>query len=325
VVLPGALGDAAGLKHLRRAHIIFDVPDKEAAELEFAGCRWREAPLRTTRTRGGRSSLAAHEVACVENPRRRPRPALPPAAAGAGSGVASPGVAGRDRASSPAAAPDLFSSDRAARERARRTFLAAVPATTAGWAAFVASPARTLPSPPPELRRAWRLLGADALAWARRVPEQPLAWLWVLVLPTLLLHHPALGAAASAAPLTHSARAAALLSGDFAAALADRDAGVWLSAPRQAERRRRPTQPGGASAGTDGRVTAGHRRALRLVRAGRLSAAARALTAAPVAPRTPAIWAKALGLFPPVRPGLATIAAVEAEFPAALAAAAAFA
>ena len=71
-------------------------------------------------------------------------------------------------------------------------------------------------------------------------------------------------------------------------------------------------------------MTAAQRRALRLVRAGRLSAAARALTAAPVAPRTPAVWAKALGLFAPARPGLATTAPVKAELQASLAAAAAF-
>ena len=324
VFLRGALGDAAGLKHLRRAHVIFDVPTKAVAELELARCRWCDAPLLTARTRGGRTSLAAHEVACLVNPRRRLRPAPSPAAAGVGRGAASPGVEGRDRASAQAAVTDLFSSNRCAWERARRTFLVAIPATAAGWAPFVASAARTLSSPPPALRRAWRLLGADALAWALWLPEQPLAWLWVLLLPTLLLYHPAPGAAASAAPLTHSARAAALLSGDFAAALADRDAGVRRLSPRRASRRTSATARGGAPAGSDGSVTAAQRRALRLVRAGRLSAAARALTAAPVAPRTPAVWAKALGLFPPARPGLATTATVEAEVPAALAAAATF-
>jgi len=66
------------------------------------------------------------------------------------------------------------------------------------------------------------------------------------------------------------------------------------------------------------RVTAGQRRALRLVRAGRLSAAARALLALPVAARTPEVWDKALRLFPPATPGLATDASVEAAFPATL-------
>jgi len=99
VLLPSALRDAAGLKHLRRAYVIADVPAKEVAVLELAGCRWCDAPLRTTRTRGGRSSLAAHEVACVANPRRRLRPAPSPTAAGVGRGTASPGVDGRDWAS----------------------------------------------------------------------------------------------------------------------------------------------------------------------------------------------------------------------------------
>ena len=324
MLLPGALGDAAGLKHLRRAHVLLDVPAKEVAELQLAGCRWCDTPLRTTRTRGSRASLAAHVVACLLNPRRWLRPAPSTAAAGVGQGETLPGVAGRDRPSSPAAATDLFASDLSAWERARRTFLATIPATAAGWAPFVASPARTLPAPPPALRRAWQLLGADALARARRAPEQPLAWLWVLLLPSLLLHHPAPSAAVTAAPLTHSARAAALLSGDFEAALADREVCIWRSNPRPAERQQRPTASGGASAATDGPVTTEQRRALRLVLAGRLSAPARALTAAPVAPRTPAVWTKALGLFPPARPGLATTSTVEAEFPAALAAAAAF-
>jgi len=71
-------------------------------------------------------------------------------------------------------------------------------------------------------------------------------------------------------------------------------------------------------------VTAGQRRALRLVRAGRLSAAARALLSLPVAARTPAVWAKALRLFPPATPGLATNASVAAALPAALDEAAAF-
>jgi len=100
-------------------------------------------------------------------------------------------------------------------------------------------------------------------------------------------------------------------------------AGVWRLTPRRAPRRTSATARGGAPAGSDGSVTAAQRRALRLVRAGRLSAAARALTAAPVAPRTPAVWAKALGLFPPARPSLATTAIVEVEVPVALAAAAA--
>nr|WOE55220.1 PhM00084.1 [Neoporphyra haitanensis] len=58
------------------------------------------------------------------------------------------------------------------------------------------------------------------------------------------------------------------------------------------------------------------RRALREVRSGRLSAAARSLLADPPAPSTPAVWRKACGLFPPAAPGLATAASVAAAFPA---------
>jgi len=68
----------------------------------------------------------------------------------------------------------------------------------------------------------------------------------------------------------------------------------------------------------------GQWRALQLVRAERLSAATRAIMAAPVAPRTPALCEKALGLFTPAQPGLATTASVEAELPAALAAVVSF-
>jgi len=167
-------------------------------------------------------------------------------------------------------------------------------------------------------------MGADALAWALRAPDQPLAWLWVLLLPTLLLHHLAPAGAASHAPLTYAARAAAIFACDFAAALADRDAGVWRSAPGRAGARSRPQDPGGGASRTPARVTAAQRRALRPVRAERLSAAARALTAAPVAPRTPAVWDKARSLFPPARPGLASLASVQEAFPAELAAAADF-
>ena len=56
----------------------------------------------------------------------------------------------------------------------------------------------------------------------------------------------------------------------------------------------------------------------------RTRAAARALLALPVADRTPAVWAKALRLFPPAAPGLASTASVEADFAADLAAAAEF-
>ena len=58
-------------------------------------------------------------------------------------------------------------------------------------------------------------------------------------------------------------------------------------------------------------MTAAQWCALRLVRAGRLSAAARALTAAPVAFFATAVWHKARSLLLPARPGLASVAYVE--------------
>jgi len=114
--------------------------------------------------------------------------------------------------------------------------------------------------------------------------SQLLAWLWLLLLPTLLLQHPAPAGAASDAPLTYAARATTIFSSDSAAALADRDAGVWRSALRRAGTGTRPQDLGSGAPGTPARVTAAQRRALRLVRAGLLSAAAHVLTAAPVAP-----------------------------------------
>jgi len=211
--------------------------------------------------------------------------------------------------------PNIFVLDRASWERARRAFLANFPATAGGWAPLVASPARNLLSPPPALLRAWLLLGADALAWALRSPDQPLAWLCVLLLPTLLLHNLALREAASAPPVTHAARGAAIFSGAFAAALAGRDAGVSSSPPRRGRPPPRSQDLGSYAPGVPARVTVAQRRALRLARAGRLRAAARALTAAPVAPRSPAVWEKALSLLPPAGPRIATRASVEAAFP----------
>ena len=224
----------------------------------------------------------------------------------------------------PAGLPNIFVSDRASWERARRAFLADFPATADVWGPLVSSPACTPLSPPPALLRARLLLGADALAWAPWSPDQPLAWLCVLLLPTLLLHHLARGEAASAPPVTHAARVAAIFSGDFAAALADRDAGVSSSPPRCGRLPPRSQDVGSYAPGVPARVTVGQRRALRLVRAGRLSAAARALTAAPVAPRSPAVWEKALSLFPPAGPRIATRASVEAAFPVELSSAADF-
>jgi len=56
------------------------------------------------------------------------------------------------------------------------------------------------------------------------------------------------------------------------------------------------------------------RRALRQVWRGRLSAAARTLKGAPVAPHNAAVWHAAQRLFPRAAPGLAATESVEAEF-----------
>jgi len=120
----------------------------------------------------------------------------------------------------------LFAVDRAAWARALRAFLGAVAPTADGWAPLVASLAHTHESVPLPLRDAWRQLGGEAFAWLRREPEHPLAWLWALAFPSLLLHKPAPAFKAAAPPLSLAARVAALLGGDFAAALADRDGGV---------------------------------------------------------------------------------------------------
>ncbi|OSX80420.1 hypothetical protein BU14_0052s0036 [Porphyra umbilicalis] len=122
--------------------------------------------------------------------------------------------------------------------------------------------------------------------------------------------------------LSHAARAAAVLDGDFVAALADRNAGVWRPSARGAAATDK--RGGGRAAAPSQRVTGAQRGALRQAATGRLSAAARSLVAEEAAPQTKADWAKAQTLFPPASPTLATPASVEAAFPAELAEAAAF-
>jgi len=152
VVLPCALADAPGLLHLRRAHVIYDVPAAYVANLGLVGCRWCDSPYPSARKRFGMSPLLAHETQCRANPRRRLR----------GTTLAT----GAQHMTPPApdAVIDLFSTDRSQCERARRASLAAVPADANGWAPLVASPARTLSTVPPALRRAWALLEDDELA-----------------------------------------------------------------------------------------------------------------------------------------------------------------
>jgi len=94
--------------------------------------------------------------------------------------------------------------------------------------------------------------------------------------------------------------------------VADRNAGVWRPSivPRSG-----PFRP---PASRDATVAV-RRRAVRLARVGRLSAAARALRADPPAPQTPADHREARGLLPPAAPDMATPAWIEAGFSADLA------
>jgi len=114
---------------------------------------------------------------------------------------------------------------------ARFAFLQRVAPADADWAPLVASGARTAKHVPSALLGAWRVLAADALDWVRREPEHARAWLWLFLLPTLLLHSPARAPADAPdrprPPLLHAERAAVVMRGDFIAALADRNAGVW--------------------------------------------------------------------------------------------------
>jgi len=188
-------------------------------------------------------------------------------------------------------------------------------------APLIAYGTRTVAHVPGALVGAWRALAADALDWVRRQPAHSGAWLWLLLLPPLLLHAPCRALVDApdrpCPPLPHKARAAVLMRGDFVAALADRSAGVWR--PGLA----RPVPAGGEADRRGGGPMAApmraQRRVLKLVRAGRLSAAARALGSATPAPRTAAVWDKAVALFPPASSASATPASVAADFSAALA------
>ena len=265
------------------------------------------------------------------------------AAAGAtGSAAATAAAAAAAAATGPTAAAGegadatRFGTDHAAWVRARSAFLRAAAPTDAAWPALVASGARTAAHVPAALAGAWRRLFADALDWVWHEPTQRQAWLWLLTLPSLALHGPVRAADRRAGGdpppvLSLAARAAALLEGDFAGALADRDAGIWrppagggggpgAPAKRPAER---PAVPPATDSGARSapRLTAAQRRALRQLRSGRLSAAARSLLAEPPAPKSPAVWRKACALFARAAPGLATAASVAAAFPADLEAA----
>lgn len=114
----------------------------------------------------------------------------------------------------------------------------------------------------------------------------------------------------------------ALLEGDLAGALADRDAGTWRPCVERVEHQGVAPREGDApSPARPARATAAQRRALRQVRCGRLSAAARSLLAPPAPAMTPAVWNKACRLFPLAVPDLAAAASVAATFPSELEAA----
>jgi len=172
--------------------------------------------------------------------------------------------------------------------RRRDDFLRRVAHEQASWRPLVASGARTALQVASALEGVWRALIGDALWWVGREPGQRLATVWLLLLPSLAVHVPTRPATDGAPPpLSHAARAAALLDGDFLAALADRNAGVWrrgVAPARSAEGSRAPRVDAVPGRTAPTRLAPGQRRALRQAAAGRLSAAARSLLSAPPAP-----------------------------------------
>jgi len=212
--------------------------------------------------------------------------------------------------------------------RLREAFIRRVAPTEASWRPLVASGARTAAHVASPLEAAWQALMGNAFQWEGREPGQRLATLWLLLLPSFVLHVPSRPTVDGApAPLSLTARAAALLDGDFLAALGDCNAGVWrpgVHAARRAGDRRAPDVRVSQRRTATARLTPAQRRALRQAAAGRLSAAALSLLAEPLAPQTWAMWLKALALFPCSSPDLATTASVEEEFEAELKEAEAF-
>ncbi|KAK1866517.1 hypothetical protein I4F81_009033 [Pyropia yezoensis] len=321
--------------HLRRAHLLSEVPAEVVAALRLKACRYCGHAWEAERRMGAKSPLSAHEPQCRLNPKQvRHRWAAAAAAGGGATDASGAGSGSGNGTAADAAGLYLFDKDHAEWQRRLSTFLTSVAPPGADWALLVASGARTVAHVPHVLLASWRRLGAAALDWARVEPRQQHAWLWLLVLPSLLLHVPTADPKRRHTPLSRLARAAAVLDSDCAAALADRDAGI-----------RRPTPPGqvgtaigtgapnagrsgcrarGADAGATPRPMAAQRRPLRLVVAGRLSAASRALPGNPPALRSLAVWLETLRLFPRAGPGQATPASVEADFAASFARAADF-
>eukprot|EP00168_Porphyra_purpurea_P007278 TRINITY_DN1905_c0_g1_i1.p1 TRINITY_DN1905_c0_g1~~TRINITY_DN1905_c0_g1_i1.p1 ORF type:complete len:559 (+),score=61.63 TRINITY_DN1905_c0_g1_i1:580-2256(+) len=173
------------------------------------------------------------------------------------------------------------------------------------------------------------------LRWVLRAPEHGHAWLWLHLLPTLLLHVPARGVGRGRGPkaLSRAARLAAILDGRFGDALADRDVGVWRTRlPGTVDGGRGGALPvlgrrGGGSAPaapTSPHLNKRQRRALRRLARGQVGGCMQTLTGDAVAAESDAVLHKARGLFPPATPDLATAESVAATFRDGLAAATAF-
>jgi len=92
--------------------------------------------------------------------------------------------------------------------------------------------------------------------------------------------------------------------GDIVAELSERNEGVWRPGwARPVPEGCKADQGGG---GLPAASTRAQRRAMKLVRAGRLSAAALALGSGTPAPRTAAVWDKAVALLPRASSAAAT-------------------
>jgi len=228
VGLPGGVGSKMGLNHLHQRHLLRKMPAATVTEHQLSGCRWCHRPLWSVRGRTGRSSLTAHEAQCAGNPRNRfaheaaaamgrgrtaaasagvgctaaavVRGAAVAASARRGSAAAAAGCPAGAAALAPAAGPrtagrrgaanGLFSSAFSWWTRRREEVLRRVAPTSRDWAPLVASGARTAAHVPSVFAGAWFTLIGDALEWVGRDPGQRHGWMWLLVLPSLLLHVP---------------------------------------------------------------------------------------------------------------------------------------
>jgi len=238
--------------------------------------------------------------------------------------------------SSPPVSPDappppLFTANYGEWIRRCGEFLQAAAPAGADWAPLVASCARTQGTVPRVCAEGWGELGADMLRWVLRAREHAHAWLWLLLLPSVLFHVPARGTgrAPGPKPLSRAARLDALLDGRFPDALADRDAEVWRQPPGgRATAHDAGTADvaaaGGAVAGRGPRPTKRQRRALHRLAHGQLRGCVQTLTGQPMAADTDEVRARTSTLFPAATPELATADSLAAALPTELAAAKAF-